>query len=102
MSLDTEQLFSVVRSGMARGLRLYVERPWPQTSPTVFGTYELLVEDWPEATGEVRAYPTGLRYLYALGTIDSLGELPDEATLDDVRVYVNKLVSALKNYRRSS
>jgi len=101
LSLDTEQLFRVVRANRAGGLRLYVERPWPQESPTVYGIYDLLVEDWPEATGEARAFPAGLRYLYALGTLDSLGELPDEATLADVRVYVNKLVSALKNYRRS-
>lgn len=100
LSLDTEQLFSVVRAGRAGGIRLYVERPWPQTSPTVFGTYELIVEDWPEATGEVRALPAGLRYASALEALDALGELGAEATLGDAIQYVNAVVAALKNYRR--
>lgn len=100
--LDTEQLFRVVRSGFADGLKLYVERPWPQEAPTVYGTYALRVDDWPEVSGEVRSYPAGLRYLTALGALESLGALPESATLADVRTYVNQLVAALKTYRRST
>ncbi len=102
LSLDTEQLFRVVRSGQARSLLLYVERPWPQESPTVYGTYAIRVEDWPEATGEARELPSGLRYLSALEALNSLGQLPESATLADAIRYVNALVGALKNYRRAS
>lgn len=101
LDLDTEQVFRVVRSGNGRELTLYVERPWPEVVPTVYGTYPLRVEDWPEATGEVRSLPEGLRYLSALGAIDALGTLSEKATLGDVIAYTNALVGALKAYRRN-
>ena len=95
LDLDTEQLFRVVRSGHGAETVLYVERPWPETVPTVYGTYALRVEDWPEATGETRVFPTSGRYAYAFGGVLSVS-LQKNATLSQTIDAVNAVLGALK------
>jgi len=97
IDLDTEQLFRVVRSGHGDELVLYVETPWPESAPTVYGTYALRVADWPEATGEVRVYPTTGRYVNAAAKLVSVQAVDREkATLRDTIDAVNTILGALK------
>lgn len=98
IDLDTEQLFRVVRSGHGDELLLYVETPWPESVPTVYGTYALRVADWPEATGEVRVFPATGRYANALAGILSQNALdPDNGdTLRETMALVNAILAALK------
>lgn len=98
IDLDTEQLFRVVRSHHGDELSLFVETPWPESVPTVYGTYGLRVEDWPEATGEVRVFPATGRYANALAGILSLNAVtPDNRnTLRDTMTLANALLAAMK------
>lgn len=96
LDLDTEQLFRVVRSGRGHELVLYVERPWPETVPTVYGTYPLNVEDWPEATGEMRVFPASGRYANAFAPIRSMNALEKGATLSQTIEFANALLGAMK------
>lgn len=96
MDLDTEQLFRVVRTGGGGELTLYVERPWPESVPTVYGTYPLPVCDWPEATGEMRVFPAAGRYANAFAPIKSVGALGDASSLNQTKAVVNKLLAAMK------
>ncbi len=98
LSLDVEQLFAVVRSGRADALRLFVDRPWPQDLPAVYGEYGLRVDDWPEVTGETRVWPSEGRYVSALGAVQSLSALvPGESTLRETQKVLNAVLAALKN-----
>lgn len=96
LDLDTEQLFRVIRSGHGGEILLYVETPWPESVPTVYGTYALRVDDWPEATGEVRVFPASGRYVNAFAPVKSLGALGDAASLSQTKAVVNKLLAAMK------
>lgn len=96
MDLDTEQLFRVVRTGGGNELTLYIERPWPESVPTVYGTYGLRVEDWPEATGEMRVFPAEGRYANAFAPIRSVGALPSDATNEQIISTVNAMLAAMK------
>lgn len=96
IDLDTEQLFRVVRSGHGDELMLYVETPWPESVPTVYGTYPIRVADWPEATGEIRVFPATGRYANALAGILSLNALERDASLNDTMDHVNVILAALK------
>ena len=98
LALDVEQLFAVVRSGNGAGLRLIVERPWPQSVPTVYGECPVRVEDWPDVEGEVRIWPAEGRYVSALGPIMSLSSLKvGISSLRETQVAVNAVIAALKN-----
>ncbi len=98
LALDVEQLFAVVRSGNGAGLRLIVERPWPQVAPTVYGECPIRVEDWPDVEGEVRIWPSEGRYVSALGPVLSLPLLDvGRSSLRETQVVVNAVVAALKN-----
>lgn len=96
IDLDTEQLFRVVRSGHGDELLLYVETPWPESVPTVYGTHPIRVADWPEATGEIRVFPATGRYANALAGIMSLNALERDASLNDTMDHVNAILAALK------
>lgn len=98
LDLDTEQLFRVVRTGRGGELTLYVETPWPESVPTVYGTYPLLVEDWPEATGEIRVFPSTGKYANAFADILSLNAVnPDTGdTLRKTMTLANALLAAMK------
>ncbi len=96
IDLDTEQLFRVVRSNHGDELSLFVETPWPESVPTVYGTYGLPVQDWPEATGEIRVFPATGRYANALAGILSLNALERGASLNDTMDHVNAILAALK------
>ena len=96
IDLDTEQLFRVVRSGHGDELSLFVETPWPESVPTVYGTYGLRVEDWPEATGEIRVFPAAGRYANAFAPLLSIDALPAGATLNQTITLCNAMLAALK------
>ena len=102
IDLDTEQLFRVVRSGLGAGLVLYVERPWPESAPTVYGTYSRDVADWPEATGEMRVFPSSGRYANAFGKVFAIPTLEDGATLSQTIDTVNDILGALKALAKRS
>lgn len=97
IDLDTEQLFRVVRSGHGDELLLYVETPWPESVPTVYGTHPIRVADWPEATGETRVFPATGRYVNAAAKLKGVSSLGDDATLGDVIGTVNTVLAALRS-----
>ena len=97
LDLDTEQLFRVVRSGHGDELLLYVETPWPESVPTVYGTHPIRVADWPEATGETRVFPTTGRYVNAAAKLKGVSALELSATLHDVISTLNEILGALKS-----
>lgn len=102
MDLDTEQLFRVVRSGVGKGLVLFVERPWPESAPTVYGIYEIDVWDWPDATGEARTFPSSGRYANAFGKVFAIPALEGSATLTQTIDTVNAMLGALKALAKRS
>ena len=98
LRLDVDQLFRVVRYAPVPSLLLLVERPWPHDGPTVYGTYPVPVEDWPDPPREMRVWPEEGRYVSALGGVGSLPALRAGASsLRETQIAVNAILGALKN-----